>query len=133
MLSTAVSKEIHKNIGGLRNFTPVKEIAEHILQNNMQKGIEKTRYCNDKAITDHYAIIPTGQGFNNLKNLSVTAARTYDIIVRRFLSIFYPPAIYQKVMDSYSLLRSKVNTGDATTRAHYQSLDFKIKQALTEQ
>ena len=97
MLSTAVSKEIHKNIGGLRNFPPVKEIAEHILQNNMQKGIEKTRYCNDKAITDHYAIIPTGQGFNNLKNLSVTAARTYEIIVRRFLSIFYPPAIYQKV------------------------------------
>ena len=75
----------------------MKEIAEHILQNNMQKGIEKTRYCNDKAITDHYAIIPTGQGFNNLKNLSVTAARTYEIIVRRFLSIFYPPAIYQKV------------------------------------
>ena len=65
VLSTAVSKEIHKNIGGLRNFPPVKEIAEHILQNNMQKGIEKTRYCNDKAITDHYAIIPTGQGFNN--------------------------------------------------------------------
>ena len=97
VLSTAVSKEIHKNIGGLRNFPPVKEIAEHILQNNMQKGIEKTRYCNDKAITDHYAIIPTGQGFNNLKNLSVTAARTYEIIVRRFLSIFYPPAIYQKV------------------------------------
>lgn len=97
MLSTAVSKEIHKNIGGLRNFAPVKEIAEHILQNNMQKGIEKTRYCNDKAITDHYAIIPTGQGFNNLKTLSVTAARTYEIIVRRFLSIFYPPAIYQKV------------------------------------
>jgi DNA topoisomerase-3 len=97
VLSTAVSKEIHKNIGGLRNFPPVKEMAEHILQNNMQKGIEKTRYCNDKAITDHYAIIPTGQGFNNLKNLSVTAARTYEIIVRRFLSIFYPPAIYQKV------------------------------------
>ena len=43
VLSTAVSKEIHKNIGGLRNFPPVKEIAEHILQNNMQKGIEKTR------------------------------------------------------------------------------------------
>ena len=63
----------------------------------MQKGIEKTRYCNDKAITDHYAIIPTGQGLNNLKSLSVTAARTYEIIVRRFLSIFYPPAVYQKV------------------------------------
>lgn len=97
VLSTAVSKEIHKNISGLRNYLPVKEIAENILTNNMQKGIEKTRYCNDKAITDHYAIIPTGQGLNNLKSLSVTAARTYEIIVRRFLSIFYPPAVYQKV------------------------------------
>ena len=97
VLSTAVSKEIHKNISGLRNYLPVKEIAENILTNNMQKGIEKTRYCNDKAITDHYAIIPTGQGLNNLKSLSVTGARTYEIIVRRFLSIFYPPAVYQKV------------------------------------
>ncbi|MDY4742027.1 MAG: DNA topoisomerase [Lachnospira sp.] len=97
VLSTAVSKEIHKNISGLRNYLPVKEIAENILTNNMQKGIEKTRYCNDKAITDHYAIIPTGQGLNNLKSLSVTASRTYEIIVRRFLSIFYPPAVYQKV------------------------------------
>ncbi len=97
VLSTAVSKEIHKNIGGLRNYLPVKEIADNILTNNMQKGIEKTRYCNDKAITDHYAIIPTGQGLNNLKSLSVTVSRTYEIIVRRFLSIFYPPAVYQKV------------------------------------
>ena len=53
----------------------MKEIAEHILQNNMQKGIEKTRYCNDKAITDHYAIIPTGQGFNNLKELCQSQQR----------------------------------------------------------
>ena len=94
MLSTAVSKEIHKNIGGLRNFPPVKEIAEHILQNNMQKGIEKTRYCNDKAITDHYAIIPTGQGFNNLKNLSVTAARTYEIIAVSYTHLTLPTTPY---------------------------------------
>ena len=63
----------------------------------MYKGIEKTRYCNDKAITDHYAIIPTGQGFGSLSSLSSTAQKTYEIIVRRFLSIFYPAAIYQKV------------------------------------
>ena len=97
VLSTAVSKEIHKNIGGLRNFPPVKEIAEHILQNNMQKGIEKTRYCNDKAITDHYAIIPTGQGLQNLGRLPQISQKVYQVVVRRFLSVFYPAAVYQKV------------------------------------
>ena len=97
VLSTAVCKEIYKNIGGLRNYAPAKEYAQQILDSNMYKGIEKTRYCNDKAITDHYAIIPTGQGFGSLSSLSSTAQKTYEIIVRRFLSIFYPAAIYQKV------------------------------------
>ncbi|MDO5402843.1 MAG: DNA topoisomerase [Eubacteriales bacterium] len=97
VLSTAVCKEIHKNIGGLKAYAPVKAFAEEILNNQMQKGIEKTRYCNDKQITDHYAVIPTGQGLNNLNSLSQTAAKTYEIIVRRFLSIFFPPAQYQKV------------------------------------
>ena len=72
-------------------------VCKEILDSNMYKGIEKTRYCNDKAITDHYAIIPTGQGFGSLSSLSSTAQKTYEIIVRRFLSIFYPAAIYQKV------------------------------------
>lgn len=97
VLSTAVSKEIHKNIRGLLGYGPAKAFSEEILNNNKYKGIEKTRYCNDKQITDHYAIIPTGQGLNNLNSLSQTAAKTYEIIVRRFLSIFYPPAIYSKV------------------------------------
>ena len=97
VLSTAVCKEIYKNIGGLRNYAPAREYAQQILDSNMYKGIEKTRYCNDKAITDHYAIIPTGQGFGSLSSLSSTAQKTYEIIVRRFLSIFYPAAIYQKV------------------------------------
>lgn len=97
VLSTAVCKEIHKNIGGLRGYAPAKAFAEEILNKQMQNGIEKTRYCNDKQITDHYAVIPTGQGLNNLNGLSQTAARTYEIIVRRFLSIFYPAAQYQKV------------------------------------
>lgn len=97
VLSTAVCKEIHKNIGGLRGFAPVKEIAAQILDNKMYSGLSKTRYCDDKKITDHYAIIPTGQGLGNLSNLSQTAARTYEIIVRRFLSIFYPAAQYSKV------------------------------------
>ncbi|WP_027430564.1 DNA topoisomerase [Lachnospira multipara] len=97
VLSTAISKEINKNIAGLRNFAPVKEFASEILEKESFKGIEKTRYCNDKAITDHYAIIPTGQGFNNLGSLSQTALKTYEVICRRFLSIFYPAAIYQRV------------------------------------
>lgn len=97
VLSTAVCKEIHKNIAGLRNYAPAGEFASQILAENMHKGIEKTRYCNDKAITDHYAIIPTGQGFNNLNSLSETAAKTYEIIVRRFLSIFYPAAQYSRI------------------------------------
>lgn len=97
VLSTAVCKEIHKNIAGLRNYAPAGEFASQILAENMHKGIEKTRYCNDKAITDHYAIIPTGQGFNNLNSLSETAAKTYEIIVRRFLSILYPAAQYSRI------------------------------------
>ncbi len=96
VLSTAISKEIHKNIGGLRNFAPVKEYAEHILNEKSYTGIAKSRYCDDKKITDHYAIIPTGQGFGALKGLSQTAMRVYEVIARRFLSIFYPAAEYTK-------------------------------------
>ena len=96
VLSTAISKEIHKNIGGLRNFAPIKEYAEHILNEKSYTGIAKSRYCDDKKITDHYAIIPTGQGFGALKGLSQTAMRVYEVIARRFLSIFYPAAEYTK-------------------------------------
>lgn len=96
VLSTAISKEIHKNIGGLRNFAPVKEYAEHILNEKSYTGIARSRYCDDKKITDHYAIIPTGQGFGALKGLSQTAMRVYEVIARRFLSIFYPAAEYTK-------------------------------------
>lgn len=97
VLSTAVSKEIRKNIGGLRNYPLAKDIAEHILEMDSDQKIAKTRYCNDKQITDHYAIIPTGQGFGALQSVSLTAQRVYEVIVRRFLCIFYPPAEYQKI------------------------------------
>lgn len=97
VLSTAVSKEIHKNIAGLRNYPIVKEIAEHILEQKSYQGIAKTRYVNDKQITDHYAIIPTGQGFGAIASLNLTAQRIYEVIVRRFLCIFYPPAEYLKL------------------------------------
>ena len=96
VLSTAVAKEIHKNIGGLKNYAPAAGFATEILNSGTYKGIAKTRYVNDKQITDHYAVIPTGQGFGNLAGLSALSAKVYELIVRRFLSIFYPAAVYQK-------------------------------------
>lgn len=97
VLSTAVAKVIDKNITGLRNIPEYKEFVEEILAAKSYEGIAKTRYVNDKQITDHYAIVPTGQGFNNLKNLSATSKAVYYAIVRRFLSIFYPAAVYKKI------------------------------------
>ncbi len=103
VLSTAVSKEIDKNLRGLANWGMVRQIADEILNSGSYKNIAKTRYVNDKQITDHYAIIPTGQGFNNLNHLNPTAARVYEIIVRRFLSIFLPPAVYRRISLCFSV------------------------------
>ena len=97
VLSTAVAKEIGKNIKGLLNYQPVAAFAEKILREERFQGIAKTRYVNDKQITDHYAVIPTGQGLSALNGLHPTSAKVYEIIVRRFLSIFYPAAVYQKI------------------------------------
>lgn len=103
VLSTAVAKEIHKNIGGLRNFQTLADFAGEVLEKGSFKGIAKTRYVNDKQITDHYAIVPTGQGIGAIKSLGATPLKVYELIGRRFLSIFYPPAVYQK----YSLNMEK--------------------------
>lgn len=97
VLSTAAAKEIYKNIAGLRNYEHTAQIAQHIIESGVYKNVAKTRYVNDKQITDHYAIVPTGQGLNALKGVSLTGQRVYETIVRRFLCIFYPPAVYQKV------------------------------------
>ena len=97
VLSTAVAKEISKNIRGLRNYEHASRFAEEILEAGSYKNIGKTRYTNDKQITDHYAIIPTGQGLGPLKGLNLQSQKVYEVIVRRFLSIFYPPAVYQKI------------------------------------
>ena len=97
VLSSAVAKEISKNIKGLLNYEHANPFAGEILEQGSYKNIGKTRYVNDKQITDHYAIIPTGQGMGTLKSLNVQSARVYEVIVRRFLSIFYPPAVYQKI------------------------------------
>ncbi len=97
VLSTAVAKEIHKNLNGLMKYAPAVPYLQEIVQFGSHKGLEKTRYVNDKQITDHYAIIPTGQGLNALASLPDLSKKVYDVIVRRFLSIFYPAAVYQKV------------------------------------
>lgn len=96
VLSSAVAKQISRNIAGLRNFAQVQQYAAEILEKETYKTIAKSRYVNDKQITDHYAIVPTGQGVGALKSLSPTALGVYERIVRRFLSIFYPPAVYEK-------------------------------------
>ena len=97
VLSTAVAMEIHKNFNGLMKYEPAVSYLQEIVSFGSHKGLAKTRYVNDKQITDHYAIIPTGQGIGALKSVSALSAKVYDVIVKRFLSIFYPAAVYQKV------------------------------------
>ncbi len=97
VLSTAVAKEIDRNIKGLLSYAPAAGFAKAVLDQQAYKGLEKTRYVDDKKITDHYALVPTGQGLQNLGRLGKLHQDVYDLIVRRFLSIFYPAAEYTKV------------------------------------
>ncbi len=97
VLSSAVAKEIYKNIRGLKNFQPAADFAEEILSKEAYKSIGKSKYTNDAQITDHYAIIPTGQGMGAFSALQPLSKNIYELIVRRFLAIFYPPAIYKKI------------------------------------
>lgn len=106
VLSTAVAKEIDKNIRGLKNAPVCAEHAGEALEMGSYQKIASTKYVNDKQITDHYAIIPTGQGFGAWNSLSPTAKKVYEIIVRRFLAIFYPPAVYQKLTLTISMMPS---------------------------
>lgn len=96
VLSSAVAKEISKNIRGLRSFEPVAPFVQNIVEHGLYKNIGKSSYTDDSKITDHYAIVPTGQ-VNEYKSLTELQKRVYELIVRRFLSIFYPPAQYQTV------------------------------------
>ena len=121
VLSSAIAKVIDKNISGLTSYEPCAIYAKSILQHKAYQGIEKTRYVNDKAITDHYAIIPTGQGLSALSSLSPTSAKVYEIIVRRFLAVFYPAATYQKV----ALEVSSANLSSEGKREHFFA-NFKI-------
>ena len=97
VLSTAAAKEISRNIAGLRNYPKVSGFAGEVLAGTTWKNLAKTRYVNDKQITDHYAIVPTGQGFGTLGSLPSLSEQVYEMIARRFLCIFYPAAEYQKV------------------------------------
>ena len=97
VLSSAVAKEIHKNLNGLSKYEEVKPFIEDIVAFGSHKTLAKTRYVNDKQITDHYAIIPTGQGLEALHRVSESVKQVYDLILKRFLGIFYPPAVYQKL------------------------------------
>ena len=97
VLSSAVAKEITKNLHGLATLPQYLDFLKDIKGHGLFSKIEKSRYCDDKQITDHYAIIPTGQGLTALVGLDETAKNVYDRIVRRFLAIFYPPAEYRKM------------------------------------
>ncbi len=111
VLSTAVSKEIGRNLYGLLNLNSVREFTQQILDSGSYKKIAGTRYVNDKLITDHYAIIPTGQGFGAMKGLQPTALKVYEIIVRRFLAIFLPQAVYQKISLTAGMEKEKFFAG----------------------
>lgn len=146
VLSTAVAKEIHKNLNGLSKYEMASPYLQDILSFGSYKGLEKTRYVNDKQITDHYAIIPTGQGLQALNSVSYTAKQVYDTIVRRFLSIFYPPAVYQKVsittkmkeesfFSNFKVLAEEgylkvVGTGNANKQDTENDMDMKFFELL---
>ena len=119
VLSTAVAKEIYKNINGLKKYAPLAQFADNIINQGGYKGVAKSKYVNDKQITDHYAIIPTGQGFGALNSVSETAKKVYDIVARRFLSIFYPAAQYEKI----ALVLSKKLEYKETFFANFKRLD----------
>ena len=94
VLSKAVAKEIYKNLSGLKRYETLQKEVEEVLNNALYKNLEKTRYVDDKKITDHYAIIPTGQV--NLSGLSPLELKVYELICKRFISIFFPAAEYMK-------------------------------------
>lgn len=114
VLSTAIAKEIGKNLSGLTRLDKAKEIAEGILSSGTYKTIAKTQYVNDKMVGDHYALIPTGEGLGNLSSVGDTGRALYDLITRRFLSVFYPPAVYRKISAEIELGTEAFTAGDRT-------------------
>ncbi len=97
VLSTAVAKEIGHNLKGIGSIRAFAPFVEEILKSGAHQKIARSRYVNDKAITDHYAIIPTGEGLTAIGNLTPLSRNVYEIIVRRFLAVFYPAAVFDKM------------------------------------
>ncbi len=116
VLSTAVAKEIGKNISRLKGYEPTAAFAERIMAEGLYRNIAKTQYTDDSKITDHYAIIPTGQ-VNELRTLTSLQRSVYDLIVRRFLSIFYPAAEYQTIKLTIAVEREKFFVGARMLKA----------------
>lgn len=130
VLTTAVAKEIGKNLRGLSSIPDYRQLLVPVLESGSWKKIDKTRYTDDKAVTDHYAIIPTGEGLKALPSLSKRSQDVYELIVRRFISIFYPPAVYDKVSVK---LRIKTEAFTAsmrtcTEKGYLEALDYSFFQ-----
>ena len=113
VLSTAVSKEITKNLNGIARGYKDEEVQGFIkkmIDEKYSTNLAKTKYVNDSKITDHYAIIPTGQGYENFNGLPQLHKNVYNVIVKRFLAIFYPPAEYQKIQVTLEIPDKENNT-----------------------
>ena len=112
MLSTAIAKVISKNLNGIAKGYRDEEVQGYIKQMVKEKyktDLIKTKYVNDSKITDHYAIIPTGQGYENFDKLSDLKKQVYKVITKRFLSIFYPPAEFNKISVKINIENEEFN------------------------
>lgn len=106
VLSTAIAKVITKNLNGIAKGFKDEEIQRYVEKMSNEKyktDLTKTKYVNDSKITDHYAIIPTGQGYENYDQLPELQKNVYKVIVKRFLAIFFPPAEYNKISATISI------------------------------
>ena len=115
VLSTAISKEIDQNIKKLIKLngnTEINNIAKNIIEKKWYSGIAKTKYVDDSKVTDHYAIIPTGEGLQNYSSLREMEKKVYNLVLRRFLAIFYPPAVYNKVSVITKINKERFFTSD---------------------
>ncbi len=136
VLSTAVAKEISKNLNGIVKGYKDEEVQEHIakmIQEKYSTNLIKTKYVNDSKITDHYAIIPTGQGYENFDKLPDLHKQIYKVIVKRFIAIFYPPAEFNKISVTVKIDEEVFNTsGKVCTKLGYLEV-LKEKQVNTSQ
>lgn len=126
VISTAVAKEIKKNLNGLAKGYKDEEVQEYItkmVEEKYSTDLIKTKYVNDKKITDHYAIIPTGQGFENYNGLPELHKKVYKLIVKRFLAIFYPPAEFNKIAVTIEVEKETFYaSGKVCTKIGYQEI-----------